>query len=499
LTHEKPILKDPMGLLCIQHLKDPRWKKLARDIRETIYDPEFYDDGTYAPMYVRLAIHGSATWQESDRSGGLEGGAMRYKPELSDAHNRGFCKHILKRQHDLIKVPNPWASYADIQCLCAYVSIECSDGPVMQFVPGRRDVEPYKDDFAYLNYQVRGDVGLETNPVPNPHGPGVTGECPFLMKLKVMPGRVLGPEEGLLGKADQPVTKENEEKELKEVAHAIREWFFHRVVIPGNPQERYTVALIAGGHSFGRCHPEVSGYAGPWQSNPGYFNNVYCKKLLEDDWTLVDRNMTDYSGDLITGLKPKGMRRQYVNKHGKGDLMMLVSDMALKHDPKFREWIEIYANDIGKLKEDFATAFKWVTEVGFEAPPEPTGLKKFCWTMGFKKAEGLRWIGDNVCPDPEPEVGSKSAEPVEKIGKPYKMEEVSKHTSKDDCWVVINQQVCDLSKFKDQHPGGVSVITAQAGKDASSEWNMIHAAGTIKRLAPQVVIGYIDDSLALKE
>jgi len=172
-----------------------------------------------------------------------------------------------------------------------------------------------------------------------------------------MPGRVLGPEEGHLGKVGQAVPPENEKKELEEVAHAIREWFLGRL----GTTEQYTVALIAGGHSMGRCHPDISGYAGPWQSNPGYFNNVYCQKLLHEDWKLVDKNMTDYSGDLITGLKPRGMRRQYVNKNGKGDLMMLVSDMALKNDPVFRSWLEVYAADVNKLKEDFGTAFKFAT------------------------------------------------------------------------------------------------------------------------------------------
>jgi catalase (peroxidase I) len=74
---------------------------------------------------VRLAVHGAATYDRHDQTGGLEGGAMRFKPEYSDAHNK-FCKEVIKRQHELLKVPFPWASYADIQCLCAYVTLECA-------------------------------------------------------------------------------------------------------------------------------------------------------------------------------------------------------------------------------------------------------------------------------------------------------------------------------------------------------------------------------------
>jgi hypothetical protein len=88
LSHAKPVLVDPIGIRCVAHLHDPKWTALARHIRGTIYDPDFYDDGTYGPMYVRLAIHGAATWDQHDQTGGLEGAAMRFKPEYSDAHNK---------------------------------------------------------------------------------------------------------------------------------------------------------------------------------------------------------------------------------------------------------------------------------------------------------------------------------------------------------------------------------------------------------------------------
>jgi hypothetical protein len=424
---------------------------------------------------------------------------------MSDAHNR-FCKPILKRQHDLIKIPFPWASYADIQVLSAYVSIECAGGPVIQFHPGRRDVRPdEKFDFVYQNYPVRGDRGQEGAGVPNPKSNakkktffhqkgGDPNACPFLTKTMVMPGRIPGPEAGHLGKVGAAVSKEREELELREVAKEIREIFSHRI----GTTDQYTVALIAGGHSFGRCHPEISGYAGPWQSNPGYFNNVYCQKLLHDDWKLVDKNMEDCSGDLITGVKPRGMRRQYVNKGGKGDLMMLVSDMALKNDPSYNMWLKVYAADIDALHADFATAFKWITEVGFDKPAEMTGLSKAIFNAQVTCDAILRWVGSKVCGEAEDEdddssgVGGAGAEKEEaKVGNPYTMEEVAKHTQPDDVWCVVNKKVVNLSTFKNEHPGGEAVIMQFAGKDASSEWNVIHSRNTIEKLAPQVKIGYV--------
>lgn len=496
-SHEKPVLKDPMGIQCVAHLHDPKWTKLARAIRESIYDPDFYDDGTYGPMYVRLAIHGAATWDQHDKTGGLEGAAMRFKPEYSDAHNR-FCKEVVKRQHAVMKVPFPWASYADIQCLASYVALECANGPVIPFAPGRRDVAEAKDhdggnDFVLLNYRERGDIGCEDEPAKEKcPASGKTGECPFLRKMKVMPGRLPGPEEGFLGKPCEPVTKENERKEMAEVAHKIREIFVDRI----GASEQWTVALIAGGHSLGRCHPQISGYAGPWQSNPGYFNNVYCKKLLSEDWKLVDRNMEDCSGDMITGLKPYGMRRQYVNKGGKGDLMMLVSDMALREDPYFGHWIQEYALDNEKLKTDFGIAFKWITELGFEPPKEKTGLAKCLFGWRKWRADTLKWIGNNVCTGGSGDGGEGGpgvvmAADAPKVGDPYTMEEIKLHASKSDCWVAINGKVCDLTDFMARHPGGVGPILGMAGKDATSEWNAIHSKDVIEKICPDVVIGYV--------
>jgi hypothetical protein len=378
----------------------------------------------------------------------------------------------------------------------------------MQFTPGRRDVLPVKDlkesvepkpegeDFVVMNYRERGDIGFEDEPVRMCPASGKTGDdggCPFLRKARVFPGRVPGPEQGHLGKPVAKVTPEAEQKEMEEVAKEIRHIFCDRI----GASEQHTVALIAGGHSLGRCHPQISGYAGPWQSNPGYFNNVYCKKLLSDDWKIVDRSMTDYSGDLITGLKPYGMRRQYVNKGGKGDLMMLVSDLALREDPYFGYWIQEYALDNERLKKDFAVAFKWVTELGFTPPEEKRGLEKLKFTLRKWKFDCFAWMGQ-ICSgegggggDADSGAPTVMAADAPKVGKPYTMDEVKTHNSEKDCWVAINGKVCNLTEFLNTHPGGVGPIMGKAGKDATSEWNAIHNPDAIEKICPDVVVGYL--------
>merc|ERR1719333_403585 len=73
----------------------------------------------------------------------------------------------------------------------------------------------------------------------------------------------------------------------------------------------------------------------------------------------------------------------------------------------------------------------------------------------------------------------------------YTLEEVAKHTTKQDCWVVVNGEVLDVTKFLGEHPGGELAILTFAGKDASEEFNMIHPPDVIPKYAPDAVIGMI--------
>jgi hypothetical protein len=66
---------------------------------------------------------------------------------------------------------------------------------------------------------------------------------------------------------------------------------------------------------------------------------------------------------------------------------------------------------------------------------------------------------------------------------------VAKHNKKTDCWVVINGEVLDATKFLKDHPGGELAIMTFAGKDASAEFNMIHPPGVIEKYAPWTIVG----------
>lgn len=69
-------------------------------------------------------------------------------------------------------------------------------------------------------------------------------------------------------------------------------------------------------------------------------------------------------------------------------------------------------------------------------------------------------------------------------------EEVAKHNRDTDCWVILNGKVYDVTSFLPDHPGGKRAITLYAGKDASEEFNMLHAPNVLtKYLAPESCLG----------
>ncbi|KAI0076153.1 Flavocytochrome c [Panus rudis PR-1116 ss-1] len=76
-------------------------------------------------------------------------------------------------------------------------------------------------------------------------------------------------------------------------------------------------------------------------------------------------------------------------------------------------------------------------------------------------------------------------------GKSYTIEEVAKHNKKDDCWVIVDGKVLDVTSFLPDHPGGEKAILLYAGRDATEEFNMLHDPKVIPRYAPDSVIGTV--------
>jgi len=113
-----------------------------------------------------------------------------------------------------------------------------------------------------------------------------------------------------------------------------------------NDQE--IVALVGGGHALGRCHTDRSGYTGPWTNAPTTFSNEYFRVLFEEPWTKKQWNGPEQFED------------------SSKQLMMTPSDLALRDDPGFRPYSEIYWKDYKTFEQDFAAAFKKLVELGFD-------------------------------------------------------------------------------------------------------------------------------------
>merc|ERR1712151_1194438 len=85
----------------------------------------------------------------------------------------------------------------------------------------------------------------------------------------------------------------------------------------------------------------------------------------------------------------------------------------------------------------------------------------------------------------------KEKKPKASSGGGLTMEEVAKHVTKSDCWVVLHNRVLNVTSFLSQHPGGELAILTFGGKDATAEFDMIHPPNVIEKYAPDAIIGVV--------
>ena len=325
------------------------WDALRADVL-ALMDSDAYDDGSYAPVLIRLGWHSAGTFDPAAAPpGGTNGGAgMRFAPERDDPENAGLA--VARDLLAPLRARHPGCSFADLWVLAAYCALAHTGGPVIEFRGGRADA---------------GAAGADADA-----GPGAG----------IAPGRLPQAEFGL----GEGVDGEGRVAGWERLAQHLRD-VFGRMGFG----DREIVALSCGGHVYGRCHPDRSGYAGAWVEAPTQFSNEYAADLIEDEWMLCDHDTSVDGVRIPEDVRPAPGKRQYVGKWAPSEAekargapdptefdengtrvvkqqMMLVSDMVLLWDAAFREHLEVYAADESALKRDFGAAFKKLCENGCE-------------------------------------------------------------------------------------------------------------------------------------
>jgi len=112
----------------------------------------------------------------------------------------------------------------------------------------------------------------------------------------------------------------------------------------------------------------------------------------------------------------------------------------------------------------------------------------FNWGSGASAPSAPR-AQQSQAPSASAPAAQASEAPKAQEMKEYSMDEIAQHNTEDDCWVIVNDQVLDVTKFLPDHPGGKKAILLFAGKDATEEFNMLHKPDVVDKYAPESIIG----------
>jgi catalase-peroxidase len=343
------------------------------------------DYGHYGPLFIRMAWHSAGTYRTGDGRGGAAAGTQRLAPLNSWPDNA----NLDKARRLLWPVKQKYGrnlSWADLMILAGNVALESMGFETFGFSGGREDA--YEPDESV-------DWGPEAEWEASDRR-GEDGELEHPLAATVM-GLIYVNPEGPDGQPDPMASAEN-----------IRESFD---LMAMNDEE--TVALIAGGHTFGKVHgadsgdnlgpePEAapmeqqglgwesefgsgkgpdtitSGIEGPWTDAPTQWDMGYLDNLLDHEWEPHKGPGGAWQwrpkGDELNDTVPDAH-----DPSKKVTPMMLTTDVALKRDPAYREIVERYHENPDELKEAFAKAWYKLTHrdmgppsrfIGPEVPDE---------------------------------------------------------------------------------------------------------------------------------
>ncbi|WP_049936347.1 catalase/peroxidase HPI [Haloplanus natans] len=327
------------------------------------------DYGHYGPLFIRMAWHSAGTYRTHDGRGGAAGGHQRLPPVNSWPDN----VNLDKARRLLWPVKQKYGkqlSWADLIVLAGNVALESMGFETFGFGGGR------EDDFE-------GDDAVDWGPEEEWETMSAErfdedGRLSDTLGNTVMGLIYVNPE------------GPNGEPDLEGSAKNIRDTFGNMAM-----NDKETVALIAGGHTFGKVHgadsgdnlgaePEAapieqqglgweneygegkgpdtitSGIEGPWTSAPTQWDMGYVDNLLDYEWEAHKgpggawqwRPAGDGPGaDIPDSVPDAHIPDEFV------DPMMLTTDIALKKDPDYREVLEEFQEDPAEFQEAFAKAW----------------------------------------------------------------------------------------------------------------------------------------------
>ena len=335
---------------------------LKQDLNNLMTDSQDWwpaDYGHYGPFFIRMSWHAAGTYRTGDGRGGGGTGNQRFAPLNSWPDNVSLDKARRLLWPIKQKYGNK-VSWADLLVLAGNVAIESMGGKTVGFGAGRADIWHPEEDVYW---------GTETEWLDDKRYSGDRDlENPL---AAVQMGLIYVNPEGPNGKPD-PIA----------AAHDIRDTFGRMGM---NDEE--TVALIAGGHTFGKAHgagdasqvgpePEAapieaqglgwqssfgsgkgrdtitSGLEGAWTPNPTQWDNGYFDMLFGYEWWLTKSPAGAYQWFAVDPAE-KDLAPDVEDSSKKVQTIMFTTDLALRHDPEY----EKISRRFHKNPEEFADAF----------------------------------------------------------------------------------------------------------------------------------------------
>lgn len=342
------------------------YKGLKKDLRKLMTDSQDWwpaDWGHYGGLFIRMAWHSAGTYRTFDGRGGGGTGNQRFAP-LNSWPDNGNLDKARRLLWPIKKKYGNKISWADLMILAGNVALESMGCKTFGFGGGRVDIwEPEEDIFWGSETTWLGDKRY-------------TGDRQLDNPLAaVQMGLIYVNPEGPNGNPD-PVASGRD----------VRETFARMAM---NDEE--TVALVAGGHTFGKAHgagdpklvgpePEggtieemglgwknkfgsgkgvhatTSGIEGAWKPNPTKWDNGYFEMLFKYEWELVKSPAGAHQWQ-AKNVEEKDMIPDAHDPKKKHAPMMTTADMSLRMDPAYEKISRRYHKDPKAFADAFARAW----------------------------------------------------------------------------------------------------------------------------------------------